>query len=158
MKSKRNPINTLTETQRIVAAATKVIHPPPTVPLELEDIPLFNAIINECPKAEWTTHKIEVAALLARAMADLTREQAMLRIEGGVVSGHHGVPTLNPRKQVVQMQTMAVVQLRRTLSLHAFAAEGKHEAIAKRRDGAKAIEAGVLQSARVDDGLIAHPH
>jgi len=158
MKSKRNPINTLTETQRIVAAATKVIHPPHTVALDKEDISLFDSIISECPKAEWTTHKIEVAALLARAMSDLSREQALLRIEGAVVTGPRGTPMLNPRKQVVQLHVLSIVQLRRTLSLHVYATEGTGRDTAKRRETAKDMELAAIPKARVDDGLIAHPH
>jgi hypothetical protein len=36
-------------------------------------------VIAEFAKSEWTAHQLEIAAMLARTMADLNREQMALR-------------------------------------------------------------------------------
>jgi hypothetical protein len=71
--------------------------------------------------SEWTAHQLELAAMLARTMADLNREQQALRAEGSVVHTEKGTPVVNPRKAVVQMHASSILSFRRSLSLHARA-------------------------------------
>src|SRR3546814_13580601 len=63
----------------------------------------WHSVIAEFARSEWTDHQLEMAAMLARAMADLEREQYELRAEGSVMTSESGTPVDNPRKTVVQM-------------------------------------------------------
>jgi len=156
MRTKRPAIDNITEQARVVAAASRPLVPPATVPLAAEDMAFFANIVDEFARVEWTAHQLELAAMLARTMADMAREQALLRDEGGVVEGPHG-PIANPRRGVVQMYATAIMGFRRSLSLHARATQHDMDKVGKRRGIAKAIERGARQA---DDGsdLIATPH
>src|SRR3546814_9555026 len=74
-----------------------------------------------------------MAAMLARAMADLEREQYELRAEGSVMTSERGTPVVNPRKTVVQMHVGTILSMRRSLSLHARAQQGEARDAGKRR-------------------------
>jgi hypothetical protein len=87
-------------------------------------------------------------------MADLNREQAALREEGAVMWTPKGTPVVNPRKTVVQMHASTILSFRRSLSLHARAQGGEARDVAKRRRGAKEIEAGEP----LEDDLLARPN
>lgn len=89
--------------------------------------------------------------MLARTMADLVREQALLRDEGGVAYTEKGTPVANPRKSIVQMHASSILSFRRSLALHARAVKGESRDAAKRREAAKGIE----EAASVDDALLA---
>ena len=138
--------------------ATRAIEPPPTVPLAKDDLPFFHNVIAEFARSEWTAHQLELAAVLARTMADMVREQTLLRDEGSVVEGSTGSPVVNPRRAVIQMHANTIVSFRRSLSLHARAKEGETHTIAKRRKIALGIEAATTASTDNDDDLIAIPH
>src|SRR3546814_4303788 len=84
-------------------------------------------------RSEWTDHQLEMAAMLARAMADLEREQYELRAEGSVMTSERGTPVVNPRKTVVQMHAGTILSMRRSLSLHARAQQGEARDAGKRR-------------------------
>src|SRR3546814_8686395 len=81
-----------------------------------------------------------MAAMLARAMADLEREQYELRAEGSVMTSERGTPVVNPRKTVVQMHAGTILSMRRSLSLHARAQQGEARDAGKRRAAAKEME------------------
>jgi hypothetical protein len=156
MKAKKPPIGSTEEQVRFVSGANRKIVPPSTVPLDAQDIAFFEGIIAEFARAEWTVHQLELAALLARTMADLVSEQHLLRQEGGVVAGEKG-PLVNPRKQIVSLHTTSILGLRRSLSLHALARDGMPRDVAKRRSVAKQLESNA-RNADDGDGLIARPH
>src|SRR4051794_18183341 len=99
----------------------------------------FNNIINEFAKADWSAHQLELAAILAKTMADYIRESALLREEGAITVGGMGGNVPNPRKQVVQMHAANIVSFRRTLALHA-AAQGQKADVGRKRAMAKEIE------------------
>ena len=99
-------------------------------------------------------HQLELAAMLARTMADLTSEQVALRSEGSVAMTERGTPVVNPRKAVVQMHASSILSFRRSLSLHARAQGGDIRDAAKRRVMAKEIEA----DNPLDDDLLARPN
>ena len=151
---RRNRIDSNAQAVRIVAAAQKQIVPPSNVPLTAEEMPFFASIIDEFAKADWTPHQLELAAFLAMAMADLRRNQTMLREEGEVVTGGMGSAVVNPRKQAVQMHANNVVAFRRSLALHAAAA-GQKADVGKRKAMAKRIEA---EASEDDDDLLARPN
>jgi hypothetical protein len=154
MKDRKSRVDSASEAVRVVSGAAQEIAPPSNVPLEAGDLPFFVSVIAEFARADWTAHQLELAAILARTMADLEREQRLLRKEGAVAYSEKGTPVVNPRKIVVQMHASSVLSFRRSLSLHARAQAGEARDVAKRRDAAKEIEAG----AQLDDDLIARPN
>lgn len=157
MSTKRKPrkarIDSASEAVRVMAKATTEIEPPDNVPLDDEDRPFFRNVIAEYARSEWSAHQLELAAMLARTMADLTREQALLRSEGGVAYSEKGTPVANPRKSIVQMHAGSILSFRRSLALHARAQAGEARDVAKRRDAAKQIEA----DNPLEDDLLARP-
>jgi len=153
MAKRKARIDSAAEAVRVMAKAVEEIQPPANVPLDQEDIPFFRNVIAEYARSEWSSHQLELAALLARTMADLTREQKLLRDEGGVAFSEKGTPVANPRKSIVQMHASSILSFRRSLSLHARAQAGEARDVAKRRDAAKEIES----DNPLDDDLLARP-
>lgn len=151
MPKKKNRVDSVAEAVRIASVATEEFALPENVPLDDTDIPFFNNVIAEYARADWSAHQLEIAAMLARTMADLVREQDLLRTEGSVAVTEKGTPVANPRKSVVQMHASSILSFRRSLALHARAVQGEARDAAKRRDQAKEIEAGV----RSDSDLLA---
>jgi hypothetical protein len=138
----------------LIAGASKAVIPPSNVPLDACDLPFFANVVAEFARADWTAHQLELAAMLARTMADLEREQRLLRDEGSIAYSERGTPVANPRKMIVQMHAGSILSFRRSLALHARAQADTHN-IADRRKLAKRIEnIGELR----DDDLIAKPH
>jgi hypothetical protein len=151
MRTRKPRIDSASEAVRVMAKAAAPIAPPSNVPLQKCDLPFFASVIAEFARSEWTAHQLELAAMLARTMADLNREQMALRTEGAVCMSEKGTPVVNPRKAVVQMHAASILSFRRSLSLHARAQGGEARDVAKRRSGAKAIEA----DNPLDDDLLA---
>jgi hypothetical protein len=108
MRTRKARIDSASEAVRVMSKAASAIVPPPGVPLEKCDLPFFANVIAEFARSEWTAHQLEIAAMLARAMADLNREQAALREEGAVMWTPKGTPVVNPRKTVVQMHASTI--------------------------------------------------
>ncbi len=153
MAKRKARIDSAAEAVRVMAKATTEIEPPANVPLDAEDHPFFRNVIAEYARSEWSLHQLELAAMLARTMADLTREQKLLRDEGGVAYSEKGTPVANPRKSIVQMHASSILSFRRSLSLHARAQAGEARDVAKRREAAKDIES----DNPLDDDLLARP-
>ena len=153
-KVRKSRIDSTSEKLRVMSKAAYQIHPPSTVPLEDGDMPFFANVIEEFARSEWTAHQLELAAMLARTMADLAREQVALRTEGSVCYTDKGTPVVNPRKTVIQMHASTILSYRRSLGLHARAQGGEARDIAKRRTMAKGIEA----ENPLDDDLLARPN
>ena len=130
------------------------ISPPSNVPLDACDIPFFASVIAEFARSEWTAHQLELAAMLARTMADLEQDQRLMRIEGPIMATEKGTPVVNPRKTVIQMNASIILSYRRSLSLHARAQGGEARDVASRRDIAKGAEA----DNPLDDDLLARPN
>ncbi len=151
MSDKKSRVDSVAEAVRIASAVDEEITFPENVPLEEGDVPFFKNVIAEYARAEWSAHQLEIAAMLARTMADLVREQDLLRSEGAVAYSEKGTPLANPRKSIVQMHASSILSFRRSLALHARAIQGEARDSAKRRDTAKEIEAG----ASTDDDLLA---
>jgi hypothetical protein len=153
MSNRKARVDSAAEAVRIMAKATTEIAPPENVPLDAEDEPFFRSVIAEYARSEWSDHQLELAAMLARTMADLTREQQLLREEGGVSYSEKGTPVANPRKSIVQMHAGSILSFRRSLSLHARAQAGEARDVAKRREAAKEIEG----DNPLEDDLLARP-
>lgn len=153
-KPRRQRVDSNTGAVRVMAAASRPIQPPSNVPLDAGDIGFFGSVLAEFARSEWTAHQLELAAMLARTMADLEREQRELRAEGSVVTTEKGTPVVNPRKAVVQMHASSILSFRRSLALHARAQGGEARDVGKRRKQAQAIEA----DNPLDDDLLARPN
>lgn len=153
-KARRQKITSAEAISSVMAAAAKEINPPDHIEMGETDLKFFRSIINESANAEWTDHKIEVASLLAKTMADLEREQNLMTEEGAVLESARGGRVLNPRKAVVQMHVATIATLRRSLSIHGRGQGGELRDVAKRKAYAKAAQA-VAQE--VDDDLISMP-
>lgn len=154
MSRRKQRIDSAPEAVRVMAKAAEEITSPSNVPLDKCDLPFFASVIAEFARSEWTAHQLEIAAMLARTMADLEREQRALRDEGSVMATEKGTPVVNPRRSVVQMHASSILSFRRSLSLHARAQGGESRDVAKRRDMAKSIEA----DNPLDDDLLARPN
>ena len=152
--NKKARIDSTSEQVRVMAAAAKKIDPPSNVPLTDEDMPFFVNVIDEFARAEWTAHQLELAAMLARTMSDLNKEQQMLRQEGYISVRQNGTTVENPRLRVQKSLSGDVLAMRRSLSLHARAKGGDARDIASRRAAAKDIEA----DNPLDSDLIARPN
>lgn len=152
--SRRSRIDSTAEAVRVMAKAVAPVVPPSNVPLDASDLPFFTNVIAEFARSEWSAHQLELAAMLARTMADLEREQRDLRTEGSVMVTEKGTPVVNPRKAVVQMHASSILSFRRSLSLHARAQGGEARDVGKRRGMAKGIES----DNPLDDDLIAKPN
>lgn len=154
MAVKKKRIDSASEQVRVMMQATKQIHPPSTVPLDDSDMPFFANVIEEFARSEWTSHQLELAAMLARTMADVERNQKLLRAEGEVTITERGQPVPNPRLAALRMQMTNVLAYRRSLGVHARAKDGEARDVGKRRAQTKAVEAEV--TAALDD-FIARP-
>jgi len=137
----------------VARAASQPINPPSNVPLESCDLPFFASVIAEFARSEWTAHQLELAAMLARTMADLEQDQRLMRIEGPVMATEKGTPVVNPRKTVIQMNAAIILSYRRSLSLHARAQSGEARDLGKRRDMKKDAEGDIG-----GDDLLARPN
>jgi hypothetical protein len=158
--AKQARIDTVAEQVKVLVGMTKPIEVPPHVPLEEDDMPFWHSVIAEFARVEWTDHQLELAAMLARAMADLTQEMINLRIEGSVVTSEKGTPVINPRKTAVQMYASTILSFRRSLSLHALGKTNGAESrdIGNRRKQAKEVENQAGDNGNpVEDDLISHP-
>jgi hypothetical protein len=152
--SRRKRIDSTTAEVAVMQAALQPIKPPPHVRMDETDWPFWESVVAEFAHFEWTDHQLEVAAILARTMADLEREQWELRQEGSVSHSEKGTPVVNPRKAVVQMLAGAILSLRRSLALNARAQAGEMRDIANRRAKAKEIEE---DNPLAQDDLLARP-
>ena len=137
---------------KVMAAAANDIHPPSNVPLTETDMPFFANVIEEFARSDWTAHQLEIAAMIARTMNDINREQQELRKEGYITTRQNGTTVENPRQRVVKSLTGDLLSLRRSLSLHARA-RGEARDVAKRTGYAKEIEG----DNPLDDELLARP-
>jgi hypothetical protein len=116
------------------------------------DLPHWRNVVAEFARAEWTDHQLELAAMLARTMADLAREQVSLRSEGYISVRENGTSVENPRARAVKSLTGDILSLRRSLALHARARSGDSRNDANRKEAGKAIERDIGE-----DDLLARP-
>ena len=144
-------IDSAGEAVRIMQGATRELQPPSHVSLDAMDWPYWHSVVSEFARAEWTEHQLELAAMLARTMANLEQEQRSLRTEGFIAVRENGTSVENPRARAVKSLTGDILSLRRSLALHARARSGDTRADAVRKSAAKDMEADSL------NGLFATP-
>lgn len=151
MTKRKQRIDSAAAAVQIMQGVTRQIQPPAHVPLDACDWPFFESVIEEFARSEWTEHQIELAAMLARTMANLEGEQRKLREEGFTAVSERGTPVANPRATICKGLAGDVLSIRRSLALHARAQKGEARDVAKRQAHAKGIEADL------DDELLARP-
>ena len=151
---KRSPITSPSEAVRIAQGSTQELAPPSHVPMEDMDWPFWHNVVAEFARAEWTEHQLELAAMLARTMANLEHQQRELRSEGFTAKSDRGTPVANPRAAIVKGLTGDILSMRRSLALHARAQSGDSRTDAKRKQVARDIERDMADA---DDDLIARP-
>jgi hypothetical protein len=136
MRTRKARIDSVSEAVRVMSRAATAIVPPSNVALEKCDLPFFASVIAEFARSEWTAHQLELAAMLARTMSDLNREQQLLRAEGSVMTTKRGTPVVNPRKAVVQMHAASILSFR-IVATRARAQSGVSTHVRARRRGAR---------------------
>lgn len=151
--ARRPRVDSISAAQVIAAAAMRDIEVPAHIAMADSDLPFWQSVIAEFPKADWTVHQLEVAAQLAKAGADLETERNALRVEGYVLLiGDRS--QANPRHGIARDLTNAIMSLRRNLQLHARALGGEARDAGKRKAKAISIQDKVIA---VDDDFIARP-
>lgn len=153
MTDRRQRIDSVTAQVEVMQAATKTLLVPEHVPLTEQDEPFWSSILAEKPKAEWTDHDLELAAMLAMAMRRLRDEETKLSGEDAVVSTAAGNLAANPRLRIVSDLHARVMKYRQTLGIHNRGKNGEPREANKRRALAHDIEA----SNPLDDDLLARP-
>ena len=148
----RTRIDSKESAVQIMKAATSPIYPPSNVPLQKTDLPFFTNVLSEFARSQWSEHALEIAAMMARTMADLNSEQQALRLEGYIVQRQNGTTVENPRQRIVKSLTGDLLSLRRSLGVNARAREEQHIANKK-----TAIAKGIEADNPLDDGLLARP-
>lgn len=114
---------------------------------------IFDEIINEFANVDWTKHSIRLAATLARTMVAMQEDMDELEDEGSVIQNDRGNYMMNPRRTACQGYSGMILQMRRSLALHATAAT-KATDLNKRRNINKDNEADAPDD---DDDLIPMP-
>jgi hypothetical protein len=149
---KRLPITSPKVRHEIVKAALTAVQPPPHIPITERDKPFWDNVVSEFPTFEWTAHQLEIAALLARMMADLEENQNLLRLEGSVIETRNTV-RVNPRVTAIGVLTSRILSFRRTLHLQAV--NGSPQTAGKRKKLGKQIESTAIEA--LADDFIAQP-
>lgn len=140
-KPRRQRVDSASAAVAIVAGARREIAPPSHVPLDACDWPFWHSVVSEFARSEWTEHQLELAAMLAKDMADAERNRRLVREEGEVLfTEEAGNPKANPRCNVLVAIGNRILATRRSLSLHARAQGGEARDVGKRRAMAKTIE------------------
>lgn len=152
--ARKQRIDSATAAVSVMMDSAKAILPPECEPLQVDDLPYWEALVRARAKAEWTDENRIVAAKLARAMADEKRIVLELRKEGDLMENGRGTMVINPKHALVEQLARRVMAWRKALALDARGADGRVSDIAKRRDQAQAIEA---DSPFADDDLLARP-
>ncbi|WP_448578878.1 hypothetical protein [Thermaurantiacus sp.] len=112
----------------------------------------FASITAEIPRSEWSSHKLELAAILARTMADHEIETRALRAEGSVIVTPSGAQVRNPRCATVADLLGRILAARRSLGLHAAANGLSASRLARQRQLAR--EAESILDVHDPDGLL----
>lgn len=156
--TRQKHINSIEAQVEVMAAAVKPLIPPEHVPLDEDDMPFWTSVIGEFARVEWTDHQLELAAMLARTMADMTREMIDLRAEGSILESLKGTPVVNPRKAVIQMMAGTILSFRRSLAMHAIGKTPDSRNLKDRRTATKNIEDSLNGDGNpLEDDLIATP-
>ena len=137
----------------MIAEKVTTIEPPEEMEFSDTQMRIFNEVIDEFAKIDWTPHQVRIAAILSRTLASLSEAQEQLNDEGFTADSARGTPVVNPLVSVTNQLSGQVMSLRRTLALHASAGQNKVD-VDKRRSINKANAADAPDD---EDDLIAMP-
>lgn len=151
--TRRQRIDSAAGAVATMAAAARDLSPPAHIKFRTADWPFWDAVIAEKPKSEWTDADLVVAANLARAMADAERIAEMTTGKNGEVKVTVLVQSISASDKLARR----IVTLRRALGLDNRAKNGEQRDVNRRREHARATEAGHNPLAEDDDGLLARP-
>lgn len=152
--ARKQRIDTITAQVEVMQAAVQELKPPAHVPLGKADLPFWHSIIAEKPKAEWTAHDLEIAALLANSLRKLRDEEQTLDDEGAVIEAvSSGNLVTNPRLRIVADLHARAMKYRQSLGIHNRGKDGEKRDVDKRR--AQAFE--VEENNPLADDLLARP-
>ena len=151
-KDRKARVDSATEQMRIMQAAGKKIEPPPEIDLNEGERIVFDRIIAERIKADWTPHQIDIACLLARHTWGLIKSSAALSKEGELYTDNDGNIKVNPRKNQIEKSWVTIIAARRNLGVHARGLGGELRDLAKRTHVQKEIENLIT-----DDDFLAKP-
>lgn len=98
-------------------AAKAIPRPPKHVALRQQDEAFWPGIYKAKSVDEWTDAHLVVGAQLARAMADLEKQQELLDTEGTVLENARGTMVMNPRVSVLEGLARREMALMRALGL-----------------------------------------
>ena len=140
MTERKQRVDSITAQVDIMQKSVMGVEAPAHIPLTDEDRPFWSSIIAEKPKAEWTAHDLEIAAMLAQSLRKLRDEELLLDAEGSVVKEEGRNPTANPRLRIVSDLHARAIKYRQTLGIHNRAKEGEARDVRKRREQAFAVE------------------
>jgi phage terminase small subunit len=100
-----------------IEAQKEIPKPPEHLGLDDTDLNFYYPIVCGRAPSEWTPFRINLAAQLAQAQAELFRQRQLMKGEGAVVENQRGTPVANPRVQVMAQQAQQILALTRALSL-----------------------------------------
>lgn len=138
-----------------MAHANRRIAPPNDMVDDFDEVDeiIFDEIISEFANVDWSKHSIRLAALLTRTIRDMMEDQKELRDEGSVIQNDKGNYAVNPRRTACQGYASMIMQMRRSLALHATAGAKKGD-VGNRRNINKNNEADAPDD---DDDMIPFP-
>ncbi|MEX0624569.1 hypothetical protein [Saccharospirillum sp.] len=154
---RKNPHNSTTETAKAFQdTAEGLIQPPPHVNLRSQDWPHWESVTTAKARDAWTTADLEIAAQLARTMADIPRLRSEIDIEGDtIVQPGTGNTVVNPRHKILDAAVKRSITLTRLLQIHPLATQGR-SADQAGRNQAQRQTSDTAESMK-DDDLIATP-
>jgi hypothetical protein len=119
---------------KAMANAAKAIPLPPShVSLRQQDQAFWPGIYKAKSVDEWTDAHLVIGAQLARAMADLEKQQEALDTEGCVLENARGTMVMNPRVTVLEGLARREMALMRALGLTGKANVDPRDSAGKRK-------------------------
>ena len=135
-------------------AAKDTLKPPAYVTLTAAAVPYFDGVVRARARDEWIETDLVVAVQLAQCMADISEEDAELRLEGKVIKNDRGTPVMNPRTTVLEQLARREMALMRTLRMGGRVAGDARDETGKRQIERQSRKLRSEIEAE-DDGLLA---
>ncbi|MDP1649575.1 MAG: TerS protein [Rubrivivax sp.] len=136
----------------MLRAAMKDIEPPAHVHLRDGDLPYWTSVMRARTRDEWADTDLVLAAQLARCLADIENQQALIDAEGTLIVNDRGMSVVNPRVSVAEQYARRAQAIMRTLRMGGRAAGRSADAQHSRQLERTARR---LQAEAPDDGLLA---
>ena len=127
--------------------------PPGDVKMTPEALPYWKGIIPARARDEWLEVELVVAAQLAQCQADIEEHDALLRIEGSILTTKFETQIINPRANLIEQLSRRQMALMRTLRIGGNPG-GETRNLANRRAIQKQAEK-LRSELQDDDGLLA---